>query len=38
MPYVQDVNRFLFIKHNKEKTIGATVPRAEKQLADGLVK
>src|ERR1700674_3780753 len=36
MPNVEYVNRF--IKHNKEETICATVARAEKQFADGLVK
>ena len=38
MPNVQYINRFLFIKHNKEKTIGAAVARAEEQFSDGLVK
>ena len=36
MPNVQYVNRL--VEHNKKETIGATVARAEKQFADGLVK
>ena len=36
MADVQYVNRL--VEHHKEKTVGAAVARAEKQLADGVVK
>ncbi len=36
MSNVEYVNRC--IKHNKEETIGAPIPRAEKQFADRQVK
>jgi hypothetical protein len=36
MPNVENVNRFLLSKHDKEKTVGAGVAGAEKQFADGL--
>ena len=35
---MQYVNRFLFSEHNKEKTVGAAIPRAEEQFADGLIE
>jgi hypothetical protein len=35
---MQYVDRFFFLKHNKEKTIRSAVTRSEKQFADGLVK
>ena len=38
MPNVENVNRFLFSKHDKQETVRAAIARAEEQFANGLVE